>query len=286
MNKLDQLISYFGIASGIGPRGLQLVTKETGWQGFVDKYIAPQRAQGIRRFLLWMPFGQEIQYVDGKPTTAGLRTQRVCGQSFASRVRFDAYQLAKQAGLDWVTKGFVEAIRPLVLDGCQVIGYCGALGGAPEFELVSGRDRQRYLADSLEPLRRAGCDIAIDSACLSPSGHYVTPIAYALRTANVRVYCESMPTQLGPHWANGDVISDERQYQVALDPTSRKVLCDPKEITGEIVRGFWMAPPTGMNFVGWYREAIPKVLNEGHSACLHLVGYLREKGEIKDLLGT
>jgi hypothetical protein len=285
---LEKLISYFGIASGdtkLFPRGIQFIAPETGWQGFVDKYIVPQRKLGISRFLLWMPFGIDE-----------LRTLVVNGKQHPTVLRFDQYQQAL-ATAKWATEGFVEAIRPLTLDGCQVIAYTGMLGGAPEIERRRW-DRQAWIDECLAPFKAANCDLAVDSACLS-TNDYVTRLARDIRfNSAAKFYCEAMPLTDAPEWAGGDVISTEEQYQVALLPSNRDLLVNPKRISGEVIRMFttsgvssavskpWYdAAAAKMNWAGWYRTKVPAALADSptHSVCLHLRLFLEQNGKLDEL---
>lgn len=285
---LERFISYWGIGSASPAinRGLQFVTKETGWKGFVDTYIVPQRKLGISRFLLYMPFGQEEK----------LRTQVVNGKPFDTRLRFDQYQQAVKAGLTYITTGFADAIRPLVDDGCQVIAYTGTLGGAPELERRKW-DRKQFLDDCLAPFKAANCDLAFDSACLSV-GDYVTSLARDIRLSTAaKVYCESMPLVGAESWAYGDVISVEEQYQVALLSTNRDILVNPKSISGELIRMFttansainsqwWDATAKKMDWAGWYRAKVPAAVkdSEKHTVCLHVRSFIDQGGKLEELV--
>lgn len=283
---LDRIISYWGIGSGSTaavPRGIQFVTEKTGWQGFVDTYLAPQRKLGISRFLLWMPFGREEKE----------RIQTVNGTSGPSTLRFDQYQQCVKAGLKHVTEGFADAIRPLTEDGCQVIGYCGMLGGSPEIERRRW-DREQWLDECLAPFKAANCDIAIDSACLS-TNDYVTRLARDIRfNSSAKVYCEAMPRTEASEWAYSDVMSTEEQYQNARNPAARDVLVNPKSIRGELVRMFtaansavskpWFDANRGVqDWAGYYRAKVPQAIKDGHSVCLQLRHYLEQGGKIEEL---
>lgn len=279
---MDQLVGFYGVGSGdakLFPRRVQLVKPDTGWQGFVDTWIKPARDAGLRRFLLWMPFGQEVGENDG------IRTQTVNGKSFPTRVRFDQYQQAERAGLTWLTTGFVEAIRPLVEDGCQVIAYCGTLGGAPEYENATTVGQRIYLAESLSVFLRAGCDLAFDSAVHSPPWHYVSTVADWLRQGGTRVYCEAMPYLTAPQWASGDVLSVEAQYQNATKSINASLFVNPRLITGELVR-MMITPEAGKNWATLYREKVPPALADGHSVCIFAKSFMDQGGKFSELTGA
>lgn len=237
---IDRIVSFFGIASGdskLFARHVHLVDAKTGWRGFMDKYVRPQLDLGVRRFLFWMPFGQDE-----------LRDHHVAGRTFKSRVRFDQWQqaLAHQrdvpVGQRWMTEGFVEETRKLTDAGCQVIGYTGTFPGSPEYDCASGLQRRAYVEQSLSPFLAAGCDVAFDSAVRAPAWHPLRRITHELRNRNVRVYVEAMPynatTHGDPIWADADVIADESMYLAAVADTQQKLFVHPTQIRGEIVRGF------------------------------------------------
>jgi hypothetical protein len=222
-----------------------------------------------------MPFGRD-----------DLRQQRVNGIDNPTVLRFDAYTQAKKTKLAWLTAGFPDAIRPLTEKGIQVIAYMGSLPGSPEFETESGLVRRAYLDDALEPFEDSECDYCFDTACLAPKSHYCTNIVHGLRRKGTRVYCESMPRADQPHWAEGDVLSSEEQYQAALSPGNRSVLVDPKAITGELIRGIWdlkLAPPKA-TYAEYYPTVVPKAISEGHSVCLQVRHYLNQGGKLEGLI--
>jgi hypothetical protein len=278
---LDKIISYWGIGSGspkVNPRRIQFVT-ESGWLGFVATYLKPQIDLGVSRFLLWMPFGQEFD-----AERDGLRAQSIGKEVFQTRVRFDQYLLAQAAGMKWLTGDFVEAISPLVKSGCQVIAYCGTLGGAPEYEDADDQERLQLVNGSLAPFMAAGCDLAFDTACRSPEWHYVTDLADHLRDQGVRVYCESMPYLSAPHWSHGDVMASESMYQAAAMPTNAGTFVNPKLIRGELVRGIWGAvEPPYKTYVDFYSAVVPKAIADGHSVCIQLRHFLAQQGKLEQL---
>jgi hypothetical protein len=275
MSDLSRIISFWGIGSGKLPevRYTQFVNAKTGWRGFVASAdFQKQLDLGITRFLLWMPFGRDA-----------VRYQTVDGQKFDSNLRFDQYTLALQANLPWLTNGFAEAFKDLTDKGVQVIAYTGALAGAPEFEVASGIARRQWLDAAIEPFEEAGCDYAIDTAVRAPKGHYCSNIADGLRRKGARVYAEAMPMVSASHWCEGDVISVEAQYQAAIRDGG-KILCDPKKIVGELVRGFWnQVPESFKNYADWYRVRVPQALGDGHSVCLQLRAYLAQNGKLEEL---
>lgn len=274
---VDRLISFWGIGAGsdTSRRRMQWVTPEGGWPAFVATHLVPQMKLGIRRFLLWMPFGQDE-----------LRQQTVGGVTFETRVRFDQYLLARSRGPAWMTDRFAESIAYITREGCQVIAYCGTLPGAPEYEHERWY-RDEWIDACLQPFKRGNCDLALDTIVRSPPGHYGTRLVRELRCRHpgLKVYAESMPLAAQPHWAQGDVISVEAQYQHAASPANRQTLVDPAKIIGELVRMLTDRPAGGNGWRPWYRAAVPRVLGDGHTACVYLQHYLAEHGTLEELVG-
>ena len=106
----DKLISWQTVGFSIKPEQDGAATRwvdpnlfTDGWQGYVDANIKPLIAQGYHRFVLHNPFG--ISPDQG--------------------MAVDEYLEAKDAGLNWLTDGFVQAIKPLTDAGIEVIAYIG-----------------------------------------------------------------------------------------------------------------------------------------------------------------
>lgn len=292
---IERIVSFFGIASGSAahfPRQVHLVNERTGWRGFVDTFVKPQLDLGVRRFLFWMPFGQDRLRDHRSPS----------GRTFKSRVRFDQWQQAQAhqrdlpSGQRWMTEGFVDETLKLTDAGCQVICYTGTFTGAPEYEFASGIQRAAFVADSLHPFVDSGCDVAIDSSVGAPAWHPLVKIAEELRSRNMRVYAEAMPYNDPRYghsiWAHGDIVSDERQYQHAAKDTAEKLFVHPSNIRGEIIRGFWGPPPAPWNansqfdWAGWYRDTVPEALQDDggrYSICLQVRAFLNQGGKLEEL---
>lgn len=267
MIDLKRIVSLYTMhSSSADPsgRGIQLglVEPTRGWQGFVDKFIAPDIKLGITRFALWMPFGHEV----------APRKQTVNGETFDTNLRFDQYQQATKAGLDWLTETFEDAIRPLTEAGCQVIAYMGTLPGAPEYERERWY-RERWIDECLKPFRDANCDLAFDSAVACPPSHYVSTLFTLLRInyPGLTCYAESIPTPANPHWIERNIVATEGVYQQAINSTFRKYRVDPATIKGELIRLFDDIGSTNKQFTtypDWYQAKIPAALADGHTvAC-------------------
>lgn len=278
MRYLNQVISWWGIGSGGDPtrRHTQWIQPQTGWSGFVERHVRPIRELGVKRFWLHTPMGH----------SGVVRDQPPIGKT---GIRFDQWLEAREKpSLAWLTKGFARAWLPLTRDNVQVVAYLGTLHGAPEFDdLLRGRQRDFFdrLARSIRPFLDAGCDLALDSALLSPPGHYVYELVQLLKSRGIRVYIESMPRVDAPHWFGADIVSSEEQFQAASNPANQHLLCPPEKLTGQIVRGFWNPPDRQRytDFRAYYRAVIPPALARGHSVCLAMAHFLAAGGTLNEL---
>lgn len=278
MDRLDQIISWWGIGSGgdASRRHTQWIEPDDGWPGFVERRILPLRGLGVRRFWLHTPMGH----------SGVMRNQPVVGDTL---IRFDQWLEAREKpSLGWLTRDFAKAWLPMTRGGVQVVAYLGTLPGAPEFgDLLRGRQRDYFdrLTKSLRPFLDAGCDLALDSAVLSQPGDSVYELVQLLNSRGVRTYIESMPRVDAPHWFGADIVSSEEQFQAASHPGNQHILAPPERLTGELVRGFWSAVDRQKysDHRAWYRAEIPAALERGHSVCLALIHFLNAGGKLSEL---
>ncbi|MBL9122766.1 MAG: hypothetical protein JNG90_03980 [Planctomycetaceae bacterium] len=278
MSKAHRIIGYFGISSGSDSsrRYVQFVTPQTGWQGFVNTQLKPIIAQGVRRFLLWMPHGRE----------ARPRKQLMGNRWVETSLRFDAYSLArKSTANNWFTQGFAEAIYPITQAGVEIIAYVGTLHGAPEFDSLSAGQAKWEAMKAIAPLIDARCSIALDTSIYSKPGHYVYDFAQMLKQSGYKYYIEPTPHVDGPHWFNSPCVVSNDQWTAVNKPGNQYILAAPSKLKGEIIRGWFEAKPNVYpNFRQWYNWTVPQALAEGHSCCLALAAYIRDGGRVSELL--
>lgn len=181
--------------------------RRSGWLKFVSTRVRPGLEGGIRRVLLHNPFGHE------PPTNT---------------MAFDAAINANQQDQVWLTRGFVEAWKPVVEgrwtngEPVEVICYLGRLDNTPEFDTLrlAGDDTaflQRAWASVELPLA-AGMSIAVDSSATLPKDHPGYRFIRDLRDSGVRVYLEARPDADKPHLYDWPVVSVE-SYWDRSDPT-------------------------------------------------------------------
>lgn len=220
-----------------------------GWQGFVDEQVLPTiERHGLRRVMLHNPFGT----LPDEP------------------MQFDQYLAAREAGLDWLTDGFVAAWRPLTERGIEVIGYMGSprLDSESQQLLEAGDSRvfrERAWA-AIAPLVAAGMAIGYDAAAAAEEDSPTYRFAQAMRARGIRVYIEAVPRADYDWWFDWPVIVREDFWQEA-DPflpwRSRKIASreDLRKELARIVRvdDIWF-PNHGPE--GWPESAC-RIIAEG-----------------------
>lgn len=153
----NHLIAFFNIGYSANRPKDRMVgqgLKQTGWDGFVQIKVRPLLDWGVRRIQLHNPFGAKE----------------------GDTMRLDQYLLAKEAELDWLTDGFVEAWKPVIRgdytngEPVEVIGYVGHGFGGEFKRLREAGDLRGYrerAAASIKPLVQAGMSIGFDSASVA-----------------------------------------------------------------------------------------------------------------------
>lgn len=279
MAAIDQIVCYYGIGAGADAsrRFVQFVQPARGWAGFVADHITPMMQLGLRRFMLWMPHGRE----------ATARQQLVGNVWRSTLLRHDAWRVASQnAALSWLTAGFAEAMYPLTTSGIEIIAYVGTLHGAPEFDSLPAGQAKWEAAMAIAPLLDARCSIGLDTSFASKPGHYVYDLAQMLKNAGYKYYLEPTPYADGQHWFSSPCVVSDAQWTAVSNPGNWGVLAAPSKLTGEIVRGWFGAVPTGYaHLKEWYQATVPTAIAQGYTCCLPLKTYLLFGGTIPQLLG-
>lgn len=173
--------------------------KEHGWPRVIERDVAPQLRWGARRFMIHNPFGARSELMV---------------------MQFDQFVEAQEAGLDWATKGFVSAWKPVVqglyTDGqaIEVIGYIGSITQDQEMQaLYLSGDLEgwtRRAQASIAPLLEAGMSIAFDAGSLIEEDHPGYDLIRELQSQGVKVYIETYPKADKPHLHDIPVIMLER----------------------------------------------------------------------------
>lgn len=230
-----------------------------GWSGYYNGRIAPLRAIGLRRLLLHNPFGT------------------LPNEGY----QVDQYLHAQQAGLTWLTNGFVQTWKPVVDSGVEVIAYIGSLWDDPDFIALENNPRaymQRIIA-SIKPFTDAGITIGLDSIVYQGVDSYSMMFAEMLRQSGIRTYAENRPPIGSTWWHNFDGIYHDQGYhysQPDLDPIGTHTAPNYM-LRGEIVRWTADAPP-GYTFeqLGWRGPAVVRILAENNTAATDLDVIRRE----------
>ena len=226
-----------------------------GWAGFVRDDVLPQLEWGVRRVVIHNPFG-------------------IAPDEWA--MSFNQYLEAEEAGLTFVTKGFVEAWRPVIrgdyTDGepVEVIAYFGSLRHDPDFtELEEAGDLDAWndLAwRSIAPALEAGMSIGFDSLSKAPADHPSYALARQIEAAGYLTYVESMPRVAQPHWKEHGALVLEAFYLGGV--TSHRHLYIPvRDVPRGVIRLLNNHARSDYRHVAdedWFSYAIIRILSDGH----------------------
>jgi hypothetical protein len=196
----------------------------------------------------------------------------------------DQYLHAKDAKLNWLTQGFVEAWKPVTASGVEVIAYFGMLEGDPDF--AGAGWKQRFL-DSVKPALDAGMSIALDSAAMAPAGSITHQAAQMLRQMGVEVYIEARPTAGYTHWYDYNVISIDSFWDRS-DPdrfADAYIWAPTSALKREVMRIIFSSP-TGLTWSqsGWVGAYSNDVIKSGHTVAAPVLQLMSEGVELQDLL--
>lgn len=225
----------------------------SSWATFVRLTVKPQIERGIRRIQLHNPFGALAGEV----------------------MQLDQFLHAQDAGLRFITEGFVEAWQPVTEAGVEVIGYVGCGKLDPDFDVFLesgdfGAWQSRAMA-SLKPLIDAGMSIGLDASASTAETSQTFALAESLRAQGVRVYVEAKPDRFNPHWFSYDVIALDRAWLTADiengHPQAKNYGISNDLLTGESLR--MVFPRKGEEWADLQGEAyiarLEEILSDGQS---------------------
>lgn len=231
LKKLQRRVVSWHTIGGTSPdasrRMIGLGLKRLGWSGYVERYVVPQTRGGLRRILLHNPWG----IVPDEPMS------------------FDQYREAQEAGMLWLTRGFVEAWRPVIegeySDGepVEVIAYLGAIDADAGLRaFLDDRDPpettgwMRRVLESLEPALTAGMSVAFDSANDLPRDSPEFRAIQLVRSLGHRVYVEPRPIRAASHLHDLGVIATVKSWQ-RTDPDRYDVphMARHTQLSGDVI---------------------------------------------------
>lgn len=199
-----------------------------GWQGFVDKWIKPAIKLGFTRFELHNPGGT----VNGED------------------MRCDQLVVAEAQGLKFLTKGFVEAFKPITDKGIEIICYMGnPKTTAPHSLPALGAC---YALPIL-----AGMSIGMDATSYQENDPYYHFIRM-LQGMGTKVYTEAWPNRTNRNMLNIPTITTSQFLPLCLadDTWAAK----KEDVTGEKIV-LLNEPPAGETWAtsnswlpGWVRS--------------------------------
>ena len=171
-----------------------------GWKPFVRDRVAPVYDWGIRRFWLHNPFGTIPN----------------------QKMQFAQYLDARESKLDFLTRDFVKAWKPVV-DGnlgqpTELICYLGAADfedGNRLQELQEAGDPSKtlaYMLRAIQPILQVGGSIGADAATGMPDDGPAFHFYKFLEQIGIPVYVESRPRKVLPGWAEFPVVAEDRWW--------------------------------------------------------------------------
>ncbi len=255
-----ELVSWWNFAN---PGAIQNGIKANSWTWFVNNYVQPQINWGVKRFILFEPFGDD---------------------SSIGPQRFDELIHTTEAGNGWVDDNFVEAWKPITDQGVEVIAYMGKLYEDPDFTALEGDQNawdERFDA-SIAPVLASGMSIGLDASSGAPADS--TTYTAALRLLNEykvkKVYIEDRPNIGFNHWCSWPIISTRDSWK---NPNSYHL---PAELlTGEHLH--WInAPPTGeqwSNSLQWMPGEMRDIWNEGGTVITNPQTFINNGISLNDL---
>ena len=168
-----------------------------GWNPFVKDRVAPAYDWGIRRFWLHNPFGT------------------IPGQ----KMQFAQFLDARESRLDFLTRDFVRAWKPVVEGNLgqptELICYLGAADfedGNELQKLQEAGDPSRtlaYMLRAIQPILQVGGSIGADTATGMPDDGPAFHFYKFLEQIGIPVYIESRPRKVLPGWAEFPVVAED-----------------------------------------------------------------------------
>lgn len=264
----DRFIQWFNIGFSANDPANRMVGRglpRSSWETFVRLSVKPVSRRGVRRFELHNPFGA----LNGEV------------------MQLDQFLHAKDARLDFLTEGFVEAWKPITDSGIEVIGYVGCGTQDPDFDDLAPAAWQARALASVQPLLDAGMSIGLDAAVNEPAESQTFEFASRLRQMGTRVYVEAKPTRFTPHWFDFDVIAVDRAWLMAdLErghPQAQNYGIDNDRLLGESVRIISPRLPdeTWDDLKGQaYLDRVNEILSEGQSVMGGTSGLFEMRPEV------
>lgn len=225
--------------------------KEDGWQKLVDRHILPQVDFGFRRFVVSNAFG----LAPGEP------------------MRFDAFADAQDAGMDWLTHGFVRAWKPLAQSSLELAAYVGTPENDPDFAKPSWQAR---FWRCMNPILEAGFrTVMVDGLTGTPADSVSAKVVALLEDAGVRVVGEPRWYNSQPQWWRLPVVSAEsfwKRSDPAAFPDSAEWAAPTAKGKGEIIRWIDGPPPDSSwdDAPKWLPGEVRKIWKDGHTAAVGL----------------
>lgn len=195
MEKMNNFIGYFNIGfsgGAISNRNIGYDLKEIGWREFIDRWVKPLILEkGVSRIELHNPAGT-LPNED---------------------MQADQFIHARRQGLDWVSKDFISAWRPITaMKNVEIISYLGLMHTDADFSRLklkrNCKDNWLYrVYDAYRLPMDAGMSIGFDAIHHepeeSPEHHFVKMVS----GLGLKTYIEPWPHKDCPHWFQSNHIT-------------------------------------------------------------------------------
>ncbi|MDX2146015.1 MAG: hypothetical protein SFZ23_00705 [Planctomycetota bacterium] len=271
MNRVDarvaakpqpRLIAWFIIGNSSSEerdRRIGWDLKRIGWHGFVRTWAEPAIQLGFPAIQLHNPGG----------TLAGEEMQP------------DQFVSAQEAGMDWITRDFVSAWKPITAR-VQVIAYMGMLPGHERMEALLDRKDHvgflRTLTDAYQIPLEANMGIAFDALHDVNERDWPLQVYRLFTSMGVPTWVETAPNVR-------DTVLYDANFQIVnyvlerAQANKEPWLAPLDKLTGEKIV-LLAEPPKGQTWKDWRKWLGPYVarwLDEGWSVALNPAGMIEEK---------
>lgn len=196
---VNKFIVWYQIAGSIPSTPENKLIREVGWfpptpeywNNFANRIKNNEMQIGVKRIVLWSPFG--FSYDSPEP------------------IQFDQY-LNAQVDTPWLVNNFVNAWKPITQSGVEVIAYIGSpYIDEKQVALINNQSAWWDRAwSAVKPFKDAGMSIAFDAVVGQSESSMDYQLAEALRNQGVKVYVESRPRYNLSHW-------NQSHYGVFID---------------------------------------------------------------------
>lgn len=217
-----------------------------GWSYMVNNTVLPEmNSRGLSRLMVKNPFGTLPDALEP--------------------MQFDQFQNAKAARLNWLTKGFSKAWKPVTDQGIQVIAYIGSPKNDLDSQLILAtlgeRAWEKFAMESVGPFLDSGMDIGYDAASGAAEDSATFRFSERLKSLGAKVYVESVPQSNHHWWLDSDIIAVDKTWR---HRTASEKFASADDLIGDVIRYVRLeAGWVSKNPENVWPAAVCQVLSEG-----------------------